>query len=571
MASKVFFGGRLLTTPTSASVINDDAMRPQSPATGNVVAFLGRSTGGLPKQAMRFGSPKEAEDMLVSGELLTAILAAFDPSAETAGPSVVVAIRVNPALQATGTIQGAGSVDQLTLTSVNYGLRENNLKYKVEAGSVAGRRYTVQRGTDYWTADNVARAAFQVQYSGGQASAVMTISNSQVVLSAPTGTAVATIDLTTFATVQDLVDNINTVTGFAAAVLDGNDTAPTLNGLDSVTNVDVKTAAYVARADLQAAVDWFNGNAQGQVRATRAAGAGLIPAVATFKYLTGGTDGSTIMDDWAEAFEELQRNDVQWLTPVSGDPAIHAMADAHAAFMSGIVGKKERRAICGMPAASSDSAAMAAAKALNSDRTSLVHIGEYNYDLSGKLVLYPPYIVAARIAGAFSGINPGTPMTNKTLKIRGVERVLRNPTDTDVLIDAGVLCIEDTEDGYKVVRSISTWLINDNFNRVEVSCGAALDYTVRSVRTACDTLRGKKGSPLLLKSAISLAEGALRECARPEPQGVQAIIAWKNVTAVLEGDVVRIQYEASPAIGVNFVLNTVFATPFSGTATSAAA
>ena len=67
------------------------------------------------------------------------------------------------------------------------------------------------------------------------------------------------------------------------------------------------------------------------------------------------------------------------------------------------------------------------ARNLNSSRTSLVHIGHYNYDTSGNMTLYPAYITAAMISGAFSGVNPGTPLTNKALKVRGLERELRNP------------------------------------------------------------------------------------------------------------------------------------------------
>lgn len=83
-------------------------------------------------------------------------------------------------------------------------------------------------------------------------------------------------------------------------------------------------------------------------------------------------------------------------------------------------------------------------------------------------------------------------MTNKALKVRGLERKLRNPTDTDRLITGGVLCVEDVATGFKVVQSISTWLINDNYNRVEQSVGVALDFTARNVRNALDVLRGER-------------------------------------------------------------------------------
>lgn len=570
----VFFNGRLIVTPTTASVVNDDAMRNQNLSVGNVVALVGRSAGGKPATALRFGSPQEAQRELVSGELLDAVLAAFDPSNQTGGPFQVVALRVNPATQASGTMKASGGADVINLLSTNYGLRENQIKYKVEAGSLSGLRITTERGTDYYTQDNIGRRALSIEYTGAEATGVATINGTTCTLAAPTGTTVATIDLTLYTTVQDLADRINQVAGFEAEVLDGNYTAPALNGLDYITTQDVKTAPYVVRADLQAAVDWLNSAGEGFLTATRVSGVGAAPAVAAYKFLTGGSDGTTTFNEWSDAFEALQAIDVQWVSPVSADPAIHALADTHVAYMSN-VGLKERRAICGMAAGSTDQQAIDAAKALNSDRTSLVHLGYYNYNSAGKLTLYQPYMAAALIAGMFSGVNPGTPLTNKTIKVRGLERDLRNPTDTDQLINGGVLCLENTDQGYKIVKSISTWLVNDNYNRVEQSTGVALDFVARNIRQALDVLRGEKGNPLVLSRAISITQSTLKELARAEPQGPGVLAgdaenpAFRNIKASLEGDVLRVEFECSPVIPVNYILATIFAVPFSGVATAA--
>lgn len=567
----VFFNGRLIVSPTTASVVNDDAMRNQNLTVGNVVALVGEAAAGQPKTALRFGNPQDALRELVSGELLNAVLAAFDPSAQTAGPSVVIAVRVNPATQATGILKDAANNTVINLSSTNYGLLQNQIKVKVEAGSTDGLRLTTQFGQKYYTQDNVARRAFSVQYTGAAASATVTVNGTQLVLAAPAGTPVATLALSEYPTVKDLVDRINAVTGFVAEALDRNGAKPTVQALDFVSAQDVKAAAYVVRGDLQAAIDWINGTGEGFVTATRAANAGAKPAVTGFQFLTGGTDGTTTTSDWADAFEVLQSVDVQWLTPVTGDAAIHAMADAHAAYMSN-VGLKERRVICGTAANTTDAAAIDAAKSLNSDRTSLVHIGHYNYDVDGKLTLFPPYISAALLAGMFSGVNPGTPLTNKAIKVRGLERDLRNPTDTDVLINGGVLCLENTDQGYKVVKSISTWLVNDNYNRVEQSTGVAVDFVARNVRQALDVLRGTKANPLVLSRAVSITESTLRELARDEPQGPgvlagnEASPAYRNIKASIEGDVLRVEFECSPVIPVNYVLATIYAVPFSGAA-----
>lgn len=569
----VFFNGQLLISPVAASVVNDEAMRNQNLSVGNVVALVGSSSGGQPKTELAFGSPQEAQRALVAGELLDAVLAAFDPSRETNGPSKVVAIRVNPALQATATLADNTAATVVNLTSVGYGVGENDIRVKIEAGSVTGLRPTVQKGTSYYTIDNLTRNAFSLSYTGVAASAVATITGTSIVLQAPTGTTVATIDLTQYTTIQSAVDRINQVTGFSATVGDGNYSKPALNGLDYVTAVDVKTAPVVMKADLQALIDWFNGARQDFVRATRPGGVGKVPAVAGFKFLTGGSDGLTTTQDWADAFAVLQSIDVQWVTPVSSEGAIHAMADAHCAYMSNVA-RKERRAVVGMDVSSTDTAAVAAAKALNSDRTSLVHIGHYNFNAAGALTLYPAYITAALVAGAFAGVNPGTPLTNKSIKVQGLERNLRNPIDTDVLINGGVLCVENTDRGFKIVKSISTWLVNDNYNRVEQSCGVAVDFVARNIRQALDDLRGQKANALTLSRAISISESTLRELARPEPGGPGVIAgdvqnpAYRNIKATIEGDVLRVEFECSPVIPVNYVLATIYAVPFSGSASA---
>ena len=72
----VYFNGQLLISPTSASAVDDSAMRNQNLSVGNAVAIVGLSEGGSPKTALSFGSPQEAQSTLVGGELLEAVLVA---------------------------------------------------------------------------------------------------------------------------------------------------------------------------------------------------------------------------------------------------------------------------------------------------------------------------------------------------------------------------------------------------------------------------------------------------------------------------------------------------------------
>lgn len=570
----VFFNGRLWVSPATMSAVNDSAMADRNLSVANVLAVVGAATGGKPNTALRFGSPSEARAVLRSGEMLDAVERAFAASTQTGSPSEVVAVRVNPATQASLTLKDGNGNDVITLTSTDYGLWNNQIKVKVEAGSATGKKITTQVANDYFVGDDLARNAFTLRYSGAALSAVVTITNTVVTLQAPSGNDVASIALSAFETVQQLVDRINAVAGFTATVLDGNGATAALNGLDHVTSQDVKTADFTVTANLAAAVDWINSTAEGFVTAARTANGGAVPASLAYTYLSGGSDGTITNTEWTGAFTTLQGEDVQWVVPVSSSGAIHAMADAHAIYMANVA-RQERRAIVGTALGTTDAAAIAAAKALNSDRTGLVHVGFYDYDAAGTLKLFAPYVLAAMVAGAFAGSNPGTPLTNKSLRVRGLERNVRNPTDTDALIKGGVLCVESTPTGYRIVKSISTWLSNSNFNRVELSCGVAVDFVARNVRNALDVLRGEKAGPVTLARAVSITESMLRELARPEPSGPAVIVgdkaspAYKNIRASMDGDTLRVEFQASPVIPVNYVPVAIFAVPYSGVASAA--
>jgi len=575
----VFFNGQQLITPTTASAVDDTALTDQGLTVGNTLAIIGSAQGGQPNTGLIFTNPDDADAILIDGELLTAVKKAFSPSGDTNAPSRVIAVRVDPATQSTLALQDATPTTVINLTSTNYGLNTNQIKVKIESGSVSGKKITTQLGNAYYVQDNIARRDLQIQYTGGQATARMQVNGTTVTLEAPNATVVATIDLNTYGTVQQLVDRINTVAGFTATVLDGNANIATLQSLDFFTNQDVKTAAVVLTANLQAIIDWFNGISEGFVNASRVANVGTLPANIPFTYLAGATNGSITNTQWSNAFTTLQSAvtpspgapgiDPQWIVPLSSDPSIAAMADAHVQYMS-LVGKKERRAICGTALGTSDAQAIAAAGALNSDRTSLIHLGYYDYNSAGVLTLYAPYMAAAVVGAAFSGVGPGTPLTNKALNFRGIERNLKNPADTDALILGGVFAIENTSNGFKVVKSISTWLVNSKFDKVEVSTGVAVDFTARSLREALDTLRGSKQDPTLLTRAMSITQSICTDLAKAEPEGPGVLVGdansppFKNIKASISGDVLYVSVQASPVIPNNYVLITVAAVPFSG-------
>lgn len=572
MPGGFYFGGRRYVTPTVVSAIDDSAMADTSTANVFNLAILGEADHGVPNQPYVFGSASDAAAVLVSGTALDAITQAFDPSAETGGPATITFMRVGQPTQSTAVLTDVANNPVFNLATTDYGVQSSGVLVNVQAGTNQGLKISVNYAGKSYVGDDLYSAPINVAYNGGGSTPVAQVTAIAIILTV-SGSVVATFPFASFPSVGSMLDAMNSVSGFSATSPLGQSDVATAQLFDTVANTPVSTSGTDLTAINSAVLAWFNGPNEGLINATWNYGVGpLVPTTGTVR-LTGGTSPATLVSDWSTAFDLLQAEDVQWVVPLSSNPAIIAMASAHVDFMS-TIGLSERRAIVGMGLGTTDAQALAEVPTLNDDRVSLVHLGMYNFNSAGALTLYPPYVLAAKIAGGFAGSAPGTAMTNKSLKVQGFERKLRVPIDTDPLIDGGVLTVYKTRKGYVVGRSISTWLVDDNYNRVEVSTGVALDYTVQALRAALEFELGKTGNAQNLGLAVSVGETVLTNLSKPAPAGPGLLVGdaknppFKNLVASLSGDSVLFECQVSPGIPINFVGITVHAVPYSGTATA---
>jgi hypothetical protein len=253
---------------------------------------------------------------------------------------------------------------------------------------------------------------------------------------------------------------------------------------------------------------------------------------------------------------------------MTGTAAIHTMIDTHCSTESGPGGAGERRQIAGGVQAETVAQAIARAAALNSPRTCLIYPGIEDFDVDGVQALRDCFYGAARMAGAALGAGIGEPLTNKTLRLQGLESKLTDAEQT-LLLQGGVVPLEFKENkGYRIVQSKTTWLGDTKYNNVELSTGMAADEVVFQVREALERqLVGQKNSPTLIAQAISITESVLIEMER---NGIivgdrtTGTPSYRNIQASASGDVVNVSFEMSPAIPANFILITAFAVPFSG-------
>ena len=150
MASAIFFDGRRINIPQVASRVDTSALQSVSPAAVGIVALVGTAEGGVPltvdSTTQDFTRPASLRDAFRSGDLKTAGLFAFEPSQDDAvpgGAQRIVAVKVNPATQSTGTLSDVDPKPAVDLTSRDYGQFTEQINIDVAAGTTQGKLITV--------------------------------------------------------------------------------------------------------------------------------------------------------------------------------------------------------------------------------------------------------------------------------------------------------------------------------------------------------------------------------------------------------------------------------------------
>jgi riboflavin transporter FmnP len=154
-----------------------------------------------------------------------------------------------------------------------------------------------------------------------------------------------------------------------------------------------------------------------------------------------------------------------------------------------------------------------------------------------------------------AGSSIGTSLTHKfanTLSLR--QDSTWNPADdTEEMIQAG-LCFMESVDGVgrRVVRNITTYLIDNNLAYTEGSVNEAVNYATYTFRTAMEISVGKKGFAGTTNAAAGIAVNTLGLLVDET-----IITAYRSLSFELITDVLEISLEIAPVIPINFVKNTV--------------
>ncbi len=563
----VLFNGKTLITPAVETSIDDSAMHPVANPAGNVLALIGEALGGIPKKPIRLRSPMHARQVLRGGPLYEAALRAFAPSAATGSPAHILAVRVDPATQSTATLKDATGQDVIVLRSTDYGAHTRTMEVRLEAGSKTGYRVSVRQDGTVYSRDNLGAEVLTVQYAGDEDTAQVSVLAGELVLEAPMGTVVRRYTLSDWSTAAALAESINGIPDWHVSVTRGKERFQPrrfdkLAASSALSPLTLTGHAFTLMEYFRSAQELF-------LDAVLQMDPAPAPAMMGWTPMTGGSNGNVVGTDWEDALATLHEVEAHWLVPLSDEPAIWDMVANHCMLLSS--NKRERRAFVGANTGVTAEEAQAHAIGINNPRVAYIWPGVYQQNLAtGKPELLPAYMAAVNMAAAFASMNPGETMSRKTISVYGAEVMMREPTDTDALIESGVCALVQSSRGTFVSQAVSTWQTDDRYDLREVSVGAAADYVARAVRANLEMFLGTRGAPLSLASIRSRLESILNDLAVPPPLGPGILVgdgsspAYKIVSIELDGDVVRVNLLVSPVIPINYVLVGISLTPYSG-------
>jgi hypothetical protein len=367
-------------------------------------------------------------------------------------------------------------------------------------------------------------------------------------------------DVATYPTLVKLRDKLATMTDFDFADLSGEEFF--LTDLDYVDSVSILNADTEFSAVLFDMIEEITDRSQ-LVDAARATPGNGAPTNVGPLYLSGGHEGdagnpgvpTATNDDWQACFDLLKQKFVNTIVVGATNAAIHAQADAHAAYMGGI-GRMERDVV--VPATVGETLAALKTRAVNLNSRHVALVGQevLLFDTEGAQTWQPPMFQAALVAAMQAGAKEiGTPLTNKYVNCLGVRQHSSwNPTeDADEAILGGLLFMQRVEGkGVKVVRNITTYLSKDNPAYVERSMNECVNVATYRFRTAMELGIGKKAFAGTLNALQALAITVLDQLVRDN-----IISSYKKPVFTITGDTADVVLEIAPIGPLNFAKTKV--------------
>lgn len=380
-----------------------------------------------------------------------------------------------------------------------------------------------------------------------------------------TGARIASIDcnavsvsLGVYRTISRLVDYLNGLGGMTATALSGDSATFLTANLDGASSVSIIGTAAEFTRDLQDFVDVLNAGS-GLVSAARATGATAVPDdTGGALYLLGGTEGTTTISEWAEAFRLLRGRRVNTIVPLTRDPAVHALLATHLVERAGAL-RSEANGYIGIGtsggAGETRANLTAQIRTLATRHLSAIAQECQRFDPdTGEETWFAPHFFAAIAAGMQAGSAIAEPLTRKVPFVNDIRQDPSwNPVDdAEDLIERGLMmAVKDDDAGIYWIRSVTTYL-DDNPIFSEMSSNESANAAVYQLRTRLDRRTGGRGLASSVGAIRSLAAAQLDALVEAE-----IIVSWRGLQVEQIGDVFPVSVEIAPVEPINFIPITV--------------
>lgn len=292
-----------------------------------------------------------------------------------------------------------------------------------------------------------------------------------------------------------------------------------------------------------------------------------------YVFLVGGSSSSATLSDWDKALQDISKIDVDFVIPLSTDDSVIQKVIDHTNQMNSLRTKKFREAIVGIDTVNTYTtltSALNRIKSINNPKVRVVFQRVKRFDYDGKLKLMPEWALAVIIAGMKTA-EVGIPLTFKRPSVVDVDTTLADWSDLSVqeqIILSGGLGLEPTVDGgWRIIKGITSYTASENLALQLDEAQTEIMYIQKAVDTGLEQFIGERNSALLIEKVRS---ALIRILNNLQAQKVivssiskegNIIPAYRNIQIEQEGDTLKVSFECTLSVGVNYIFVDVFAFP----------
>ena len=359
---------------------------------------------------------------------------------------------------------------------------------------------------------------------------------------------VLSFDPADFNSLSELIGAIGQLPNVVASYSAGRDYDADQFDAFADANIDGAAQAVSIRADLAEIVEALSSSrlvsverATGATQSIAQQSSGSLVAS-----LSGGSSSSATLAEWTSALATIESADLQIIVAWSDLATVHAEIKKHLRLAA--LAGRERNAWVASARNETLSQLNVRAKALNDRNIALVGQHLSLVDQRGRVVTRDPMWLALMLACMQAGSPVATPLTRKQPDVADVFGAWNGNLDAAEAIRKGVCSLSFGPLGWRVERSVTTWLRDDNPIYSEVSANESVNASLRDLRAGLDAFVGEPNKGLTANRIKSIVEARLN---RQVLDGV--IKAFKDVVLEDLGDTLNVGYTVAAVEPLNFI------------------